>query len=76
MTAEQLIEWFRRALEDKYGYIYGQSGTMWTQSDQNLKVNYMIRNYGPDWKKKCGCEEGQLLQECAVGQQMDRPQCC
>ena len=67
VTAEQLIEWFRRALEDKYGYIFGQSGTMWTQSDQNLKVNYMIRNYGPDWKKSADAKKDNYYKSALLG---------
>ncbi len=51
IRAEDLIGKFRQALEDKWGYIWGQSGTQWTQSDQTQKVNYMISKYGANWQK-------------------------
>lgn len=51
IEATALVDKFKFALENKWGYIFGQSGTMWTNSDQKLKVNYMVKNYGEDWKK-------------------------
>lgn len=51
MTAQEIVDLFKQALAEKWGYIFGQSGTLWTQSDQNTKVKYMEKNYGANWKK-------------------------
>ena len=51
IDAGKLIELFIYALENLWGYIYGTWGQkVWTQTLQNQKVNYMVTNYGEDWK--------------------------
>ena len=50
-----LIALFRQALEEKWGYIWGQSGTTWTAKDQeNLEKTTdsdraQGRKYGKKW---------------------------
>lgn len=36
-------------LRDKWGYIYGTAGTLWTQSKQNTTTNEMAQKYGSRW---------------------------
>ena len=50
IAPQQLIDLFVFALANMWGYIYGGSGQMWTEALQKQKVNYMIANFGSDWK--------------------------
>lgn len=45
-----LIEKFKQALKDKWGYIWGTAGETWTQAKQNALVQEFIKKYGVDWK--------------------------
>ena len=51
MKAADLVEKFRYALDNKWGYIFGTAGDLWTKAKQTLKVNYMISHYGTEWEK-------------------------
>lgn len=51
INANDLIAKFQYALENHWGYIWGQWGAMWTAAKQRQKVTYMISQYGSDWKK-------------------------
>ena len=51
IKADALIEKFRYALDNHWGYIWGTAGVMWTASKQQQKVNYMVSKYGTSWKK-------------------------
>lgn len=46
-----LVDKFKQALSDKWGYIWGTAGIEWTQAKQNQKVNYMVEKYGANWQK-------------------------
>ena len=46
-----LIEKFKYALDNHYGYIWGAAGIQWTQAKQNQKVQYMVTKYGANWQK-------------------------
>lgn len=46
-----LIELFKQALSEKWGYIWGTAGILWTQAKQAQKVNYMKSKYGDNWQK-------------------------
>lgn len=50
ITPVQLIDKFKYALDNKYGYILNTWHTKWTQSLQTQKVNYMENKYGSAWK--------------------------
>ena len=67
ISAEQIIGKFKQALEDKWGYIFGQSGTLWTQSDQNQKIAYMEKNYGPNWKKSADAKKDKYYNSASLG---------
>lgn len=51
IKAEALIEKFRYALNEKWGYIWGTAGIEWKEARQNQKVNYMKSKYGDNWQK-------------------------
>jgi len=57
IEAMALVEKFKQALSDKWGYIWGTAGIEWTQSRQNQKVNYLIKTYGADWKKNADAKK-------------------
>lgn len=49
ITPMQLIDKFKYALEHKYGYILNTWHTLWTRQLQDEKINYMVRNFSPNW---------------------------
>ena len=51
IEAANLVNKFKQALSEKWGYIWGTAGVAWTQAKQTQKVNYMISKYGENWKK-------------------------
>ena len=57
IEAQALVDKFKYALDNKWGYIFGQSGAMWTAGDQKVKVNYMVKNFGEDWKKNADAKD-------------------
>lgn len=50
ISAEKIVAAFRTALDGKWGYVWGTSGTMWTDALQKTKVRYMVTKYGSNWK--------------------------
>ena len=57
IKAQEIVDWFKYALENHWGYCFGAHGDVWTASDQKLKVNYMIKNFGEDWKKNADAKK-------------------
>lgn len=57
IKAQEIVDWFKYALENHWGYCFGAHGGVWTASDQKLKVNYMIKNFGEDWKKNADAKK-------------------
>ena len=51
IKAADLIEKFRYALDNHWGYIWGTAGILWTESRQKQKVDYMVNKYGTTWQK-------------------------
>lgn len=49
IQAAQLIALFRLALSEKWGYIYGTAGILWTQEKQNAAQDDMAKQYGAQW---------------------------
>lgn len=45
----KVYEYLDMMLRDKWGYIYGTAGTLWTQSKQNSTTNEMAQKYGSKW---------------------------
>jgi hypothetical protein len=50
INANDLIAKFLYAIENIWGYIWGQWGAMWTAAKQKQKVSYMVSKYGTGWK--------------------------
>lgn len=44
-----LYEHCERMLKERYGYIFGTSGELWTESKQNTTTNDMAQKYGARW---------------------------
>ena len=57
INANDLIAKFLYALENIWGYIWGQWGAMWTAAKQKQKVNYMVSKYGTGWKNNSEAKE-------------------
>lgn len=51
INANALIEKFEKALADRWGYIWGTAGILWTAARQKQKVDYMVSKYGTTWQK-------------------------
>ena len=47
--SSDLIAKFQYALDNKWGYIYGASGQLWTQAKQNAATREMTVKYGQKW---------------------------
>lgn len=62
-----LVDLFKKALSEKWGYIWGTAGIVWTQARQNQKVNYMISKYGENWKKNADAKNDHYYNACLYG---------
>ena len=62
-----LVEKFKQALADKWGYIWGAAGIAWTQAKQTQKVNYMISNYGANWQKNADAKNNNYYMAALYG---------
>jgi len=49
IRAEQFAEKSRVPIDEKWGYILGKRGQVWTQRDQNAATDEMIVKYGKKW---------------------------
>ena len=67
ILASDLIERFKHALANNWGYIWGQSGAVWTQSSQNQKINYMVKNYGANWQKNADAKNSNYYMAALYG---------
>ena len=57
ITAAALIDKFRQALDEGWGYIWGESGAVWTQAKQDAATRDTTIRYGSRWigKKVADC---------------------
>lgn len=57
ITAEALIAQCGIPLEEKWGYIWGASGQLWTQEKQDAATDATIREFGQQWvgRRVCDC---------------------
>ena len=67
ISAAALIEKFQYSLDNHYGYIYGQSGDLWTESKQKQKINYMVSKYGTSWKKNSEAKDDNYYRSALYG---------
>ena len=49
IRAADLVRLFRQALEEKWGYIWGASGQLWTQAKQDAATRDQTVKYGKKW---------------------------
>ena len=52
IKASDLIALFRQAREERWGYIWGEAGGVWTQDEQNAATRDMTVQYGQKWVGK------------------------
>lgn len=68
IDASALVDKFKYALDNKWGYIWGTSGVQWTQAKQTQKVNYMISNFGENWKKNKDAKDNKYYSSALYGE--------
>ena len=49
ITADALIAKFQYALDEKWGYIWGAAGSVWTEAKQKATSNEQAKKYGAQW---------------------------
>lgn len=49
ISRSDLIDLFRKALSEKWGYIYGKAGQLWTQEQQNAATREQTVKNGQKW---------------------------
>lgn len=49
ITTSALIEKFQYALNNNWGYIYGQAGDLWTEAKQKSATRETTKKYGSKW---------------------------
>ena len=49
MTIQDVWRYCEMMLNDKWGYIWGASGQLWTQAKQDSASNEMAQKYGQQW---------------------------
>lgn len=52
IKASDLIALFRQAREERWGYIWGEAGGVWTQAEQDVATRDMTVLYGQKWVGK------------------------
>lgn len=57
ITAQALIAQCEIPLKEKWGYIWGKAGEVWTQAMQDAATDFTIREYGQQWvgRRVCDC---------------------
>lgn len=45
----ELVKLFKKALDEKWGYIYGAAGDKWTQAKQDAATRELTVKYGQQW---------------------------
>ena len=68
MSSEALIKLFEQALEEKWGYIWGQASDEWTAAKQKQKVNYMVNKYGTSWQKNAEAKDDDYYRTALLGE--------
>lgn len=49
IPVSEVYRYLDKMLKDRWGYIYGTAGILWTQSRQNSTTNEMAQKYGSKW---------------------------
>ena len=67
IESQALIDKFRYALDNHWGYIWGTAGVEWTAAKQKQKVNYMIKNFGSNWQKNADAKNNNYYRAALYG---------
>ena len=67
ISSAALIEKFQYALDNKWGYIWGTAGVLWTKAKQKQKVDYMVSKYGTSWQKNSEAKEDNYYRAALIG---------
>ena len=67
IKASDLVEYFRKALEEEWGYIFGASGQEWTEAKQKQIVNKMVNRYGGGWKNNSEAKDDDYYKSAVYG---------
>lgn len=67
ISAVDLINQFKYALANKWGYIWGKAGIKWTQQAQDNLVQYMVNKYGTNWKNSAEAKKDDRYQSALNG---------
>ena len=67
ISAAALVEKFKYAIANQWGYIWGTAGVQWTQTKQTQKVNYMVSTYGTSWQKNSEAKQDKYYSAALYG---------
>jgi hypothetical protein len=67
ISSAALVEKFQYALDNKWGYIWGTAGILWTKSKQKQKVDYMVSKYGTSWQKNSEAKDDNYYRAALIG---------
>ena len=67
IKASDLVEYFRKALAESWGYIFGASGQEWTEAKQKQIVNKMASRYGSSWKNNAEAKDDDYYRSAVYG---------
>ena len=67
ISTSAIIEKFEQALDEKWGYIWGQAGDEWTKAKQKQKVDYMVNKYGTNWQKNSEAKDDTYYRAALIG---------
>lgn len=67
IQAQALIDKFRFALDNHWGYIWGTAGVVWTAAKQKQKVDYMVSKYGSNWEKNADAKNDDYYRAALLG---------
>jgi len=67
ISSAALIEKFQYALDNKWGYVWGGAGDIWTEAKQKQKVNYMVSKYGTSWQKNSEAKDDNYYRTALYG---------
>lgn len=67
IKAVDIVEKFRYALDNHWGYIWGSAGILWTKAKQQQKIDYMVGKYGTSWQKNSEAKQDNYYSAAVYG---------
>ena len=74
ISTTALIEKFKYTLNNKWGYIWGTAGEYWSKEKQNQKVQYMVSNFGTNWKTSESAKDNKYYMAAMYGSKWENHQ--